>query len=223
MHREPLKRLARAYPALRNLQASPTPKRPSNWCAPGPGSRPGCRYVRPGLAPAANIASINGSATNGAICFDHPPLQTARTVRGPRSAAPRRGFSGPAGRRRSARRAARATDPPGTRSEASESVSLSIIRLIAVAPCCPRQLAQGEVLEPHARMKHLRLMAGQIDQALRIGRLGWDVAVGRRPAPGGSQQLGPSQSRDVRQRASLQIIIKLIPNGEDSRRPGRAR
>ena len=76
------------------------------------------------------------------------------------------------------------------------------------------QASEGEIFQPHAGMKDLRLMSGQKNQALGIARRWADIAISRRPAPRGIEQFPPRLPAKSRQLLSLKVIIRLRLQGK---------
>ena len=82
-----------------------------------------------------------------------------------------------------------------------------MIRLIAVAPLRRANSPSTKFLVPHARMKHLRLMAGQVDQAVWIGWLCRHVSILAGPSPRRHEQFGAGLKRNIGKPATLQVVV----------------
>ena len=98
--------------------------------------------------------------------------------------------------------------PPGTRMAGLRSVSLSITRLMRHAAMCGSQAPQHEVLEPHAGVKQLRLVAGQQDRTVRRQRR--QVAILGRGLAGCCEQLAACLTGKIRQRPAEQIASSVL-------------
>ena len=95
-------------------------------------------------------------------------------------------------------------------------MSLSISRLTA----CPLHLSsqgrQGEILEPDAGMKQLRLMPGQDDRPVLAGRR-IHVPIRTGMTPSVLQQVAAGVRAKLGQRDALHVVSRLLRQPADSR------